>query len=124
MKATLQEITALLPDFEDMVKLTDEVGALTFQKLILEKEVGRMESNAVREATTNPNYFINGKPASMTYIISTYKFEGVTGEILPLRDDLARVESELDRIKLRLNVYRDMLKMFSTISANERGSGS
>lgn len=120
MKSTLNEIIAIIPDFEEFTALVNEIGNLSFQKLITEKEIKQLESGVVREMFLNPQYFQNGKPASMSYIDGTFKYTGLNNEILPLRDKYAEISSALDKKKLQLSVYNNMLDVFRTLSANER----
>lgn len=123
MNSNTKTLLESLPDFSEFMSVTEEIGKLLYTKLLLEKEIKRLEANVVTEAMVNDKYFIGGKPASMSYLESTLKFTGLDGEIVPLREELARVTGKLEESKLRLYVYKDMLEVWRTLSANERNSG-
>jgi hypothetical protein len=123
MNANLTDLISIIPDFSEFVKLTEEIGELSFRKMSLEKDIRSVESNIVKEATINEKWFISGKPLSMSFIDSTYKYTGFYNELIPLREKLAEIASTLEKRKLLLSVYRDMLEVFRTISANSRASG-
>lgn len=123
MNSNTKTLLESLPDFSEFMSVTEEIGKLLYTKLLLEKEIKKLEANVVIEAMVNEKYFIGGKPASMSYLESTLKFTGLNGEIVPLREELARVTGKLEESKLRLYVYKDMLEVWRTLSANERNSG-
>lgn len=123
MNSNTKTLLESLPDFSEFMSVTEEIGKLLYTKLLLEKEIKKLEANVVTEAMVNEKYFIGGKPASMSYIESTLKFTGLDGEIVPLREELARVTGKLEESKLKLYVYKDMLEVWRTLSANERNSG-
>lgn len=122
MNTNLREIFSSIPDFDEFMKLVDEIGFLSFNKMSLEKDIKTAEANVVRECITSDKYFQGGKPPSMSYIESTYKYTGLNNEILPLRERYADLSAQLDKRKLQLSVYRDMLEVWRTLSANERST--
>jgi len=122
MEASVKDIYKVIPDFDAFLKLTDEIGELSYKKLVADKDIKRAEANVVIECTTNTKYALGGKPPSMTFIDSTYKFTGIDGEILPLRETYAEVSATLEKRKLELSVYKDMLEVWRTLSANERNT--
>lgn len=120
MRANLNELLEIIPDYDKFVSLTNEIGELLYQKLMLEKEIKSREAEIIKECSTNSAYFRDGKPPSMSFISSTYQYSGISGELLPLREKLAEVSSLLEKSKLKLIVLRDMLDVWRTLSANER----
>lgn len=120
MDVNITTLVSKIPDFDEFAKLADEIGILLYEKLRLEKDIKAREATIVREVTTNPQYRLENKVPTMSYIESTYRFSGLDGELLPLRDSLAQVISELERKKITLSVYKDMIEVFRTISANQR----
>lgn len=124
MNSNLQDIIAKIPDFEDFVKLAEEIGDLSFSKMQLENQLRAKEAEIVRKAMSDMNFLINGKSPSMNVLESTYKFTGFNGELLEERLKLADITAKLEKRKLLLSVYRDMLEVFRTVSANQRATTS
>jgi hypothetical protein len=114
--------TVKLPDFDDMIEYANSISDLLKRKLILETEISMGESTAVQYAMANVK--INEKPPSMEYIKNTFLVEGIQGmcELLPLRKEHAEVAAELERKRLLLQIFRDMLEVYRTESANERAA--
>lgn len=109
-----------LPDFETMMRVSEEISKLTRQKILLENEIKYTEARTVVEVTGNAKYFINNKPPSMAYISSTYLVTGLNNEIAEMRDELATIIPELELQKERLQIMRDMISLYQTESSNKR----
>jgi len=122
MKSSVEEAIKQIPDFEEFLNLAQEIRSLSLKKLLLEKKLKEKESEIFREAMNNEKYFNNGKQPAVSYVESVYKFSGFDGELLPARDELARVTADLDYLKLTYEIYKQMIGVFQTLSANERGS--
>lgn len=122
MNTNLQDIAKSLPDFEDFVKLANEIGELSFRRMKLENEIKARESAIVAKAMSEMAYLVNGKTPSMALIESTYKYTGFNGELVDERLKLADITALLEKKKLLLSIYRDMLEVFRTVSANERAT--
>lgn len=120
METNANALAKKIPDFDDMLKLADEIAELLFKKLILDKEIKTAEAEVVRKATTEEQYFIGGKPPTYSFIDSTYKYTGLNKELIPLREEQAKVISELERAKTKYDIFGEMLDVFRTVSANER----
>lgn len=120
MKANLQEILKSLPDFEDFMNLADEIANLSYSKMQLENHIKARESETFRKAMATPDG--NGKFPSAAYVNNAFVYTGIENELLPEREKLAYISSDLDRKKIQLSIYRDMLDVFRTVSANERNS--
>ena len=58
----------------------------------------------------------------MVFIKSTYGFNGLDGKLYEHRVQLGTVEAELEYLKNKLNIYRDMIDVWRTVSANKRAS--
>ena len=123
MEWTSKEILKRLPDFYDMMKVGDEIGDLILKKLRLEAEIKSTRANVVMEVSTGEKYYINGKQPAMNFIDSTYKVTGLAGEIPPLEYKLAELTASLEAKKIQYEVYKNLLDMWRTLSANERNSG-
>lgn len=120
MKTDLKEILASLPDFDALTELAGKIRELSVKKLMIEKEIRKAESHAVLVVTGNPVWFRDGKPLPMSLVESTYKYTGLEGEILPLREQYIEACGELDELKMRMDIYKNMFDVWRTLSANER----
>ena len=120
MQSDVKEVLNRIPEFSEFIKLTDNIRELSFRKLVLEKDIKTMEADVFKKAVTDEKYFINGKSPAISYIENAYKHTGFDGEILPLREELAKVSSDLDHEKLSLEIYKQMLEVWRTLSANTR----
>lgn len=113
---------AKIPDFEDMLKVSAEIRDMSLEKTRLELIIEDSVAKTVRMLTTNAEYYVNGKPPSMSFINATYAFSGINGEIYEYRVKLGNVTAELEFLKNKLTIYRDMIDVWRTISANKRAS--
>lgn len=121
MKANLKEILESIPDYDDFMKLASDIGSLSLKKMRLENDIKKEESTTFIKAVNELR--IDGKRPSVSHIENAYMHSGIDGEILQLRDDLAYVMAELDEKRIKLSIYKDMIGLFQTVSANERNSG-
>lgn len=122
MDINVNNLVSKIPDFDEFIKVTNEIGELLFKKLKLEKDIRAREAWVVKEVTTNPQYRLENKVPAMSYIESTYKYSGINNELLDMREQLADLTAMLEKRKLLLSVYKDMLEIFRTVSANQRTS--
>lgn len=120
MKSNLEEILEKIPDFEQFLEVASEIRQASLNKMLLEKEIKAGEAKVFRKAMTDEQYQVNGKAPAVSYVDSAYKHTGLDGELLPLRESLIEATAELDELKLRLEVYKSMLDVWRTLSANER----
>lgn len=121
MNSNITEIFAAIPDFSEFMNVVDKIGELSFRKLTLENEIKLKESEAMSTATREILQ-TTGKQPSVSYVEGMFKYSGFKNEIIPHREELARVTADLEREKLRLSVYKDMLEVWRTLSANERNT--
>jgi hypothetical protein len=66
-----------LPDLEKLEKLIQEINTISLEIARLSVNIKLTEADIVREVTTNPTYWINGKQPSMNYIETTYMYTGL-----------------------------------------------
>ncbi len=107
-----------LPDFDDMFKIAEEIQTLTLTKLMLDTEISEKEADAISHATNHTT--VNGKPPSMEYLKLTVKPVGKDDNLVRPRRDLAVVKSELEGKKLLFDIYKAMIGVWQTESANKR----
>lgn len=115
-----QDILKKLPDFDDLSKLTEEIAKVSANKLFIENKIKLKEAETVRRVTTETQFFQNGKPPSMAYIEATYKYTGADNEIISIRDELAKTTAQLEALKTRMEIYKQLFDIWRTLSANER----
>lgn len=109
-----------LPDFDDMAKAIDKISALALKKSLLEVEIKSLECKVFTVAMTDPAYLQGGKPPSTTYIENAFKYTGLGGEILPLRVELAKVSSELEKERLDFDLMKDAIEIWRSEQATQR----
>lgn len=107
-----------LPDFDEMFAVTVQIRDFTYRKLILENEISEGESKAIEYNMEHKE--VNGKPASMEYAKLVWKPVGLNGELVGKRAELAMVESQLAEAKALFDVYKSMIAVWQTDSANKR----
>ena len=120
MNVSLKKITELLPDYEDLQKLADDIKKLSFEKARLEHSIKERESTIFLTCSRDEKYFQGGKPPSVSFVQSAYIYTGLNGELLPNRSELINVETLLDRTKMQYALYKDLLDIWRTLNANER----
>jgi hypothetical protein len=114
--------TVALPDFNDMIGYANQISDLLKRKLMLEAEISFGEAEVTKWAMST--FKVNDKPPSMEYIKNTFLVVGMEGlaDLKEKRLELVEILPELERAKLMLQIYRDMLDVYRTESANERAA--
>ena len=123
MKGSPEEVLKAIPDFEEFTKLAEEITALMYKKLSLDTQIKDGESIVFRVASTEERFFQGGKPPSSTAIDNTYKYPGLAGELLPLRQELAKATADLEGKKLQYDIYKQMVEIWRTLCSNQRTAG-
>ncbi len=118
-----KSILEKLPDYEDFMRVAEDLARASMNRLILDNKIKTMEAATVIRVTTDPKYFQNGKAPSMSYIETTYKYTGIENEILPIREQLAKEIYTIESSKIKLDAYKILTEVWRTLSANERHSG-
>ncbi len=115
-----------LPDFDELANLTTEIGGLKTQIMLDKVALERLEAEITEKVTSLPQYHIGGKPPSMAYIKSHYHVLGcdeeTAQELAEIKGILAENEGKLKEKELLFQVYRDMIDVWRTESANKRGA--
>lgn len=109
-----------LPDFEDLDKLILGIRDLSLKVEYLDTYIKMREAEIIREYTTNPEKFVNGKVVSMTQIKATVAFTGENNELIEKRNELGSMRANLEAAKLRFNLEKAKIDVWRTKSANER----
>lgn len=115
-----------LPDFDEMIRLTREIGILKSEILIDEARLDVLLAQITELVTTDDEYFINNRPPSMAHVKSHYHQLGVDEEskikLVEVRKRIAENEGKLKEREMLFDVYRSMIDVWRTESANKRGS--
>ena len=111
-----------IPDYNDLLDLAKRIGKLTREVGLLDITIKSIEATTVKTVTNDTNYFLSGKPLSMEYIKSTWKYVGIDGKLLEFRIELVKKEAELEEAKLTFQAMRDMVTIYVTDSANMRST--
>ena len=67
----------------------------------------------------NFNYYVYLK----LNIDNTFKFTGLEGELIPLRNELAQVTAQFEGKKLQMDIYKTMIEVWRTLCSNQRSAG-
>jgi hypothetical protein len=110
------------PDFEIMQELSEDIFQLQEKKTLLELDIEEKEAETVFKVRNDEEYFINGKPPAMNYVKDSYMVTGINGELMELRRELAQIESRLDLKERQFWIYRNMIDVWRTQSANKRST--
>jgi hypothetical protein len=111
-----------LPDFDDMLRLGEQIKNLMLEKGNIEFQIKSREAEIYRITSTDQQYFTNGKPPSAAYVKSAYEYSGIQGELLEPRKRLAEIIAELEFNEIRFNVMKMQVDIFRTDSANKRSA--
>ena len=109
-----------LPDFDDLDKLIIGIRDLSLKVEMLDIHIKANEAEIIREYTTNPLRFVNGKAVSMTQLASTVAYTGTEGELVEMRKDLGSMKANLAAAKLSFSLEKAKIDIWRTRSANER----
>lgn len=115
-----------LPDFNDMMALADKIGDGKKKLLVLETELDNLLAQITEHVTKHSGFWINNKPPSNVHIKDTYHLLGYNEEtkkqLAELRQRISEAKGDLEKDKLLFNVYQEMINVWRTQSANERGA--
>ena len=120
METNAKKVLEALPDFNDAQDLLSEIKRLTITKMKLESSLKADEASNFQEVMTNDKYFVGGKPVAVSYYENAFKYKGIEGNLLPAREELIHVSAELDALKSRYELYRQMQDMYKTLVFAER----
>lgn len=109
-----------LPDFDDMVSLAEEIKLLSVAKAVSTTKLDEEIAGVILKVKKDESYYENGKPPAMSLIDKTYAITGLNGELLSLRITIAEISADLASKKLLFQLYRDMIDVWRTESANKR----
>lgn len=120
MKGTPEEVLKTVPDYDTFMELIETIKQLMFRKMSLESQIKDGEAQVFQVVNSNEKYFQGGKPPSVAYIDNMYKYRGINGELIPIREELVKVIAELEGRKLQMDIYKTMIDVWRTLCSNQR----
>lgn len=120
METSSKKILEALPNFNDYLDIIEEIKALNLKKMQVEAAIKQDEANNFVEVMSNPKYFVSGKAVPVSFYENAYKYGGIDGNLVMLRAEYIRISAELDALKARYDVYRQMQDMYKSIVYAER----
>lgn len=120
MTTLSQNMLSKLPDFDDLIGIADKLSDILARKLMLENEIKSREAEIIKNVITNPVYFVGGKPPSMQFSETAYLHTGLNGELIEKRNEQAQLYAEAERLKLRLEIYKELFSTWRSVNASER----
>lgn len=116
-----------LPDFDMMIALANEIGNLKKVILLNKGKLDVKTAQITQDVLSNETFWgKDKKQPSMVSIEKTFLVIGrndeETVELATLRAEIARDEGLAKQKDLLFQVYRDMIDVWRTESANKRGA--
>ena len=109
-----------LPEMEEMFSIVDAIHELNMEKASIDIDIKLTESQINQIVTSDERYYVGGKPPSQAYIDNTYKYRGLDGELVEKRRKLSTAVAEIERLRSRLDLYKQMIEIWRTQEASER----
>jgi hypothetical protein len=117
-----------VPDLAAYSDAWINLGIAQRNKLLVEKEYDALKAEILDTVTSNREYFVRGKPPSVTHSEKTYLVMGYDTETKNLlesyRTKLAELEKEITHYKGIVKAEEMKLSVFQTMSANARNTVS
>lgn len=110
----------LLPDFNELLELTEEIKAEHMKIILKDMEIKADVANTYHIVTTDNNYFLNGKPMPANRFEKTYEQVGIDGKLIEKRRELAELKVTVKYLENKLSIFKEMINVWRTLSANER----
>ena len=122
MDTNAKKVLEALPDFNDAQDMIEQIKVVTIAKMRLDADIKAGESANFNEVMTSTKYMVGGKQPAVSYYENAYKYTGIDGNLMILRDKLSTTSAELDALKARYELYRQMQDMYKTLTFMERGT--
>jgi hypothetical protein len=115
-----------LPDFDDMIALATKIGKSKIELTISKNTLDVVLASITKKVTSDPIYWMSGKPPSNAHIQDSYHVLGTSDEertqIFKLKDTIANLDGNLKTDEMIFDVYRELINVWRTQSANERSA--
>lgn len=120
METNSKKIMEAMPSFEDFMALAEQIKVLSVSKMKLENQIKEVESSNFKEVMTNEKYFVSNKPVAISFFENAYKFAGIDGNLVNLRNQLADSQAALEMKRHEFEIYKAMHDLFKTLVYQER----
>jgi hypothetical protein len=112
-----------LPDFDEMLKISDRIGQLELDIASAEDQLDLEKAAITRIVTTNKEYWIDGKKPAMNYVQATFHIEGYNdatkNRLHLLRERIVSMQGELHKLKRRFKVFSHMVDVWKADQYNK-----
>lgn len=113
-----------LPDFEDMYQLIEEIRDTQLRVANYKDSLSKAKAEVTQLVTNNDQYWVGGKPPSVSYIKETYHIIGYDPDSKEILDRLsvalAMGETELDALTRKFSLMKEQIGVWRTFEANKR----
>lgn len=120
METNSKKVLEAMPSFDDFMSLAEEIKEISVEKMRLENEIKATEAATFTRVMSDSAFFVGGKPVSVSFYENAYKFSGVGGGLLELRNELANVVATLELKRNQFEVYKSMHDLFKVLVYQER----
>jgi hypothetical protein len=110
----------ILPDWDDMTKVIEQIESAMYAKLSIDSAIEMREAEITKLVSTNPDYFVGGKPPSMEYVKKVYLPSGLEGELKEMRMAYADSCARLKKAELTFDMMKSMIDVWRTEQSNQR----
>ena len=120
MQTNSKKVLEALPTFDDYLNLIEEIKTISFEKMLTENAIREKEAETFKRVMTEPQFFVNQKAVSVSYYENCYKFTGIDGELVRMREHLAKMVALLEQKRSQVEVYNKMHEMYKTLVYQEK----
>jgi hypothetical protein len=117
-------MTKELPDFEEMLAISQEVGRLTTNVAIYKNAIKALQGEVTRKVIMDERFWPGKKPPAFNYIQATFHQLGYDEEtrkaMVELTNSLAHTEGSLEELKMKFQVFRDQIDVWKVKQYNKR----
>lgn len=116
-------MTFTLPDFEEMLDISDEIGRLTTELSITKEALKAHKAMIARVVIQTPEYWHTDKTPAWNYIEGVYHNEGFNDkskeDLAKMNTRIAELDGDLERLKMRFRVMSDMVDVWKADQYNK-----
>lgn len=114
----------LIPDFSEFEELTRQAAMLQGKLYLLKHQLRMFEAELITTAMLNKDYWREGKRPTVSYcervVMAIGNTEEDTKRLLHFREGIAKTTEELQLALGMIELMKNRLELYRTMSANER----